>query len=204
MCAPNVSALDASTRVPGRQLSVFAIFAAVGKWCVASTCGQFSIVTVSRCADRATYDPDAEKAADEVPIVFKTDERSPDASRLWSERVKAARRSWQRFFAYLETEAAWEWACQMCKNVGTDSKDRPRPVMRPGPVWPYMCVCDNSQQLNWDLFLLLFNVWPHLQTLWPLWRGVRAGMKLIHAHIPMNMVWCLVTSLLPRMILWQH
>lgn len=75
---------------------------------MASTRGQFSIVTVSRCADRATYDPDAEKAADEVPIVFKTDERSPDASRVWSERVKANRRSWQRLISFLETDAAWE------------------------------------------------------------------------------------------------
>ena len=38
---------------------------------VASTGGQFSIITVSRCADHATYDPDAEKAADEVPKVFQ-------------------------------------------------------------------------------------------------------------------------------------
>lgn len=58
---------------------------------VASTGGQFSIITVSRCADHATYDPDAEKAADEVPKVFQARGLRPEAGGVWSERVKYAR-----------------------------------------------------------------------------------------------------------------
>ena len=67
---------------------------------VASTGGQFSIITVSRCADHATYDPDAEKAADEVPKVFQARGLRPEAGGVWRERVKyarmlAERRAWE-------------------------------------------------------------------------------------------------------------
>lgn len=60
---------------------------------VASASGQFSIITVSRCAGHATYDPDAEKAADEVPKVFQPRGLRPEAPVVWRDRVKHARRS---------------------------------------------------------------------------------------------------------------
>ena len=71
------------------------------------------ITAVSRCADRATYNPDAERAADEVPKVFENDQ-GPLAGTVWSEAVKWAR--FARMFAEGETRRRREAAAEAIRQ----------------------------------------------------------------------------------------
>ena len=55
----------------------------------------FLIVNVRRCEDRATYNPDAEQAADEVSIVLENNFNDVAAGQAWCARLKRHREAVQ-------------------------------------------------------------------------------------------------------------
>ena len=63
--------------------------------CLLCRCSFFFIVNVRRCEDRATYNPDAEQAADEVPIVLENNFNDVAAGQAWCGRLKRHREAVQ-------------------------------------------------------------------------------------------------------------
>lgn len=63
--------------------------------CLLCRCSFFLIVNVRRCEDRATYNPDAEQAADEVPIVLENNFNDVASGQAWCGRLKRHREAVQ-------------------------------------------------------------------------------------------------------------